>query len=155
MNGKAMMLLLPLGESLGKWIKKWDYELGRSVETLYPEGWFVRVHYHDGGEYNTDGIWIPKFRTGNFIRSPPWGCHNCYTGTTPSSSQAYQLCTCSLSDQASLEQLAETHAQFGISYVGYTDRKRIHLDSGNAWDTNTFQFSLISTGFYGNSREKK
>ena len=34
MNGKAMMLLLPLGESLGKWIKKWDYELGRSVKTL-------------------------------------------------------------------------------------------------------------------------
>ena len=36
---------------------------------LDTEGWFARVHDHDGGEDNIDGVCIPKFRPGTFI----WG----------------------------------------------------------------------------------
>ena len=74
MNGKSMLLFLPLGElalkrlePLGRWIEQWDSEIGRSIETLYPEGWFFRGHDNDGGEENIYGVWIPKFRPGIFI----------------------------------------------------------------------------------------
>ena len=63
MNGKSMLLLLPFGESmlkssypLGRWIDQWDYEIGRYVETLDPEGWVFRGHDHDGGEEHIYGF---------------------------------------------------------------------------------------------------
>ena len=58
-------------DPLGMWIEQWYSELGRSVEILDLEGWFVRGNDHDGGEENIDGVWIPKFRPGTFIWSPP------------------------------------------------------------------------------------
>ena len=74
MNGKPMLLFLSLGESvlkrldkLGRLIYQWDYNLGRSVETLDPEGWVVRGRGHGRGEESIDGVWIPKFNAGNFI----------------------------------------------------------------------------------------
>ena len=63
MNGKPTLLFLPLKESalnrsdpLRRWIYHWDSEIGRSVETLDPEGWFVRGHEYDGGEDNIYGV---------------------------------------------------------------------------------------------------
>ena len=45
MNGKTMLLFLPLGESalkrldpLGRCIYQWEYDMGRSVEALDQEG---------------------------------------------------------------------------------------------------------------------
>ena len=59
MNGKPKLLFLPLRElvlkrlePLGSWIKQWDSELGRSFETMDPEGWCVRGHDNDKGEDN-------------------------------------------------------------------------------------------------------
>ena len=79
-NGKPMLLFLSLGESvlkrlekLGRLIYQWDYNLGRSVETLDPEGWVVRGRGHGRGEESIDGVWIPKFRTGTFICIPSLG----------------------------------------------------------------------------------
>ena len=47
MNNKPMLSFLPLGgsmlersEPLGRRIKKWASNIGMSVETLDPEGWF-------------------------------------------------------------------------------------------------------------------
>ena len=79
-NVKYILSLLPLGqlalkrsEPLRRWIDKWHSELGSFVETMYPEGWFVRGHDHDGGEENIYLVWIPKFRPGNFICIPSLG----------------------------------------------------------------------------------
>ena len=54
MNGEPMLSLLPLRESvlkrskpLGRWIEKWDSQIERSIETIDPEVWFARGHYHD------------------------------------------------------------------------------------------------------------
>ena len=45
MNSKPMLSFLPVGEfelkrlePLGRWIEKWDSEMGRSGENLDPEG---------------------------------------------------------------------------------------------------------------------
>ena len=37
---------------------------------LDPSGWFERGNYHDGGEVNMDGFWIPRFKAGTFVWSP-------------------------------------------------------------------------------------
>ena len=41
------------------------------VEILEYEGWFERGHNILGGEKNEDGIWIPKYKKGTFIWTPP------------------------------------------------------------------------------------
>ena len=80
MNSKPIISFLPLGQSalkrfntLLKCIDQWSSELGRSIETLDPEGWFFIGHDHDRGEYNIDVVWIHKFRPVTFIYSPSPG----------------------------------------------------------------------------------
>ena len=80
MNRKPMLSFMPLRESalkrsdpLGRWIYQCYSEIGRSIDTLDPEGWFVRGHDHGRGEENIDGFWIPKFRLGTFICNPSPG----------------------------------------------------------------------------------
>ena len=78
MNGKPMLSFLTLGElmlkrsdPLRRWIEQWYSELGRSVDTLDTEGWFIRGHDHDGGEENIYGVWITKCIPGTFIWITP------------------------------------------------------------------------------------
>ena len=54
------------------WIKSWFGEDGKgdNVEVLEPEGWFERGHDIIGGSKNCDGMWIPKYKAGNFIWAP-------------------------------------------------------------------------------------
>ena len=54
-------------------IEHWYSELGKLVETLDLEGWFVRVNDHDVGEANIYVFCIPIFRPGIFIWIPPAG----------------------------------------------------------------------------------
>ena len=43
----------------------------KKIEFLQPEDWFHRGHDFAGGGKNLDGVWIPKFKKGVFIWTPP------------------------------------------------------------------------------------
>ena len=79
MKGASMLSFVPLHEraierspKLIDWIFGWCKvaSLGE-VEVLDENAWFERGHDIDGSCLNTDGMWIPDYRSGNFIWSPP------------------------------------------------------------------------------------
>ena len=78
MSGKSLLSFIPLAESaverspaLLPWVQGWASSLEADVEFLDPEGWFERGHDMSGGVKNVDGIWIPSYRPGTFVWTPP------------------------------------------------------------------------------------
>ena len=77
-RGDKMTSHIPLADTalersspLLDWIKSWFSCGGKDdVEVLEPEGWFERGHDVIGGSKNCDGIWIPEYKSGNFIWAP-------------------------------------------------------------------------------------
>lgn len=76
MIGREMSSFIPLHEDalsrsgdLWTWLQR---GAGDDVlELLRPEGWFERGHDMAGGKVNCDGTWVPVYKWGNFIWSPP------------------------------------------------------------------------------------
>ena len=80
MAGKSMLEFVPLHlpawthtDKLKAWINSWVVDIGNKVEWLEMEDWFERGHDCDGSITNSDGVWIPTYRKGSFIWSPPPG----------------------------------------------------------------------------------
>ena len=78
MQGIPMSEFVPLHLSatqrspgLTTWIKSWLEDKNQKVEFLQPEDWFVRGHDLNGGEENSEGIWLPKYKPGTFVWIPP------------------------------------------------------------------------------------
>lgn len=79
MKGASMLSFIPLhlnvfqrAKVVKKWMSQWILPtLGpeEKLEFLNEEGWFWRGHGIDGGSINTEGVWIPKYKDGNFIWS--------------------------------------------------------------------------------------
>jgi hypothetical protein len=81
MAGESMLLHVPLHLSaiernplLVEWIKSWS-EGGANpdLEVLACEDWFERGHDVKGSRTNIDGYWIPDYKSGLFLWSPPPG----------------------------------------------------------------------------------
>ena len=54
------------------WIKSWaKTEVKSDWLLLSPEHWFDRGHDFWEGSKNSDGMWIPTYKKGNFIWAPP------------------------------------------------------------------------------------
>ena len=81
MQGQSMLHHLPLHigaldrcPALEAWIKEWAGSYGMTPEVLSPEDWFERGHDFIGsGRTNVDGYWIPMYKRGTMIWSPPPG----------------------------------------------------------------------------------
>lgn len=78
MQGKSMLSFVPLAQSavsrspnLKNWTESWLSVLGRPVEWLTPEDWFVRAHGIKGEQRNVDGMWMPRYQKGVFVWTPP------------------------------------------------------------------------------------
>jgi hypothetical protein len=78
MQGIDMSKFVPLHESalerspsLEGWLKSWIGEKDKPVEVLSPEDWFLRGHDIIGGKPNAEGVWLPEYKSGNFIWAPP------------------------------------------------------------------------------------
>ena len=79
MGGKSMEFFVPIhlgaierSPEILPWIKSWaKTEVKSDWLLLSPEHWFDRGHdFWEGGK-NSDGMWIPTYKKGNFIWSPP------------------------------------------------------------------------------------
>ena len=79
MGGKSMEFFVPIhlgaierSPKILQWIESWAREDKRSSwQVLCPEDWFDRGHDLWEGSTNSDGMWIPTYKKGNFIWSPP------------------------------------------------------------------------------------
>ena len=77
MKSGGILDYVPLAESaidrspgLLPWIRKWV--LDDNLEILDPIGWFERGHdLVQEGTRNSEGHWIPKYRAGTFLWTPP------------------------------------------------------------------------------------
>ncbi len=57
-----------------EWISNdWGSQFGKPVELLSMEDWFERGHDFDGSRVNSDGVWMPNYRSGVFVWAPPPG----------------------------------------------------------------------------------
>ena len=80
MRGESMLSHVPLHQNaadrspaLLNWIVSWASKFGNEVENLSPTGWFERSHDIDGSGSNSDGIWLPRYRSGTMVWAPPPG----------------------------------------------------------------------------------
>jgi len=81
MKGISMLSFIPLhltawerASTLKQWIIDWmtpSLKQNESLEFLDVQDWFWRGHDIDGGVKNDDGIWMPTYKSGIFIWSPP------------------------------------------------------------------------------------
>ena len=78
MRGESMLSFVPLHRSavdrhppLAPWIHSWSRALGPDPEFLEATGWFERGHDVEGSCRNCDGLWMPSYRFGTFIWTPP------------------------------------------------------------------------------------
>ena len=79
MKGASMLSFVPLHKTAIEWSPKLiDWIFGwcevasiGEVEVLDENGWFERGHNIDGSHWNTVGMWMPSYHSGNFIWSPP------------------------------------------------------------------------------------
>ena len=80
MNGGNMLSYIPLhlnaierAPGLKQWIESWlsPNEEGEEISFLNYEGWFERGHDIVGGKSNLDGVWIPEYRRGTYVWTPP------------------------------------------------------------------------------------
>ena len=59
--------------ALEPWLRNWA-ETGHvehQFDILKPEGWFEQGHDIVGGAKNIDQVWMPKYKSGNYILAPP------------------------------------------------------------------------------------
>ena len=80
MRGVKMSEFIPLhltaferSPALEPWLRTW-VETGHvehRFDILKPEGWFEQGHDIVGGAKNSDQVWMPKYRKGNYIWAPP------------------------------------------------------------------------------------
>ena len=80
MKGQAMLLHVPLHLSCMErqpTLKNWILSFvspgsnQQSVEFLELPQWFERAHNIVGGSKNFDGVWMPSYKSGTFIWTPP------------------------------------------------------------------------------------
>jgi hypothetical protein len=80
MKGKAMLSYIPLHLSalercpaLKEEIRRWIIPSLGKEEVIFLEyaDWFERGHDIVGGKKNADGVWIPTYRAGTYIWTPP------------------------------------------------------------------------------------
>jgi len=78
MKGETMLSHIPIAlsaferwEGLRPWVESWVGEFGWKPEVLTPIGWYERGHDIDGSRLNSDGRWLPSYRSGTFIWCPP------------------------------------------------------------------------------------
>ena len=80
MNGGNMLSYIPLhlnalerAPDLKAWIMSWLIPKDEEEEIIFLdyEGWFERGHDILGGKPNLDGIWIPKYKSGTYVWTPP------------------------------------------------------------------------------------
>lgn len=79
MRDADMLAFVPLRETavqrldtLLQWLQETSREEGDAdFELLQPEDWYVRGHDIRGGRCNSDGVWIPTYKTGRYIWAPP------------------------------------------------------------------------------------
>ena len=81
MAGDSMLTHVPLHLSalerspkLDKWIASWALSgSDHKLEVLTPSGWFERGHDFWGSRFNIDGYWMPGYKPGVFLWTPPPG----------------------------------------------------------------------------------
>ena len=80
MRGDSMLGYIPLDKSaieqcprLLNWIQSWSKASGMELECLKPADWFDRGHDFSGSDSNADGYWMPQYKKGTFLWSPPPG----------------------------------------------------------------------------------
>ena len=57
---------------LGTALRSWCEQPGdEQFLALTPEGWFERGHDIIGGAKNGDGVWLPEYKSGNYLWFPP------------------------------------------------------------------------------------
>ena len=79
MKGASMLSFVPLHKTaierspkLLDWVSGWcEVADFGSLEVLDEDGWFERGHDIDGSRLNPDGMWLPGYRSGNFVWAPP------------------------------------------------------------------------------------
>ena len=78
MSGRSMFDFVPLHQSacsrfkdITNWVEGWARVMGNPIEVLSPEDWFERGHDIQGSTVNLDGVWLPSYKRGSFIWSPP------------------------------------------------------------------------------------
>ena len=79
MGGKTMEFFVPIhlgaierSPSIVTWLKSWaKVDRANPWQLLSPEDWFDRGHDLWEGSKNSDGMWIPTYKKGNFIWAPP------------------------------------------------------------------------------------
>jgi hypothetical protein len=79
MRGEAMLAFVPLHQTVAErskgmiqWLQEHcDVEGHSPFHLLALEEWYVLGHDIVGGTCNSDGVWVPTYRAGNFIWAPP------------------------------------------------------------------------------------
>ena len=79
MGGANMLSYVPLhltalerSLSLKGWLENHFNIAGlKKVQILSPEGWFDKGYDIVGGEYNLDGVWMPRVTNGRYLWVPP------------------------------------------------------------------------------------
>ena len=79
MRGEPMSGVIPLhlnaferSSGVESWIRSWCEQPGdEQFLALTPEGWFERGHDIIGGAKNGDGVWLPEYKSGNYLWFPP------------------------------------------------------------------------------------
>ena len=82
MQGMSMLNFVPLSQSclerseslkskLEWCLKLYINSVKQELQFLSVKDWFLRGHDICGGQYNSEGMWIPKYKSGTYVWVPP------------------------------------------------------------------------------------